>query len=198
MTSRNARTLVALALGLLPAVAMASTAPHQTAAPGAAAHQSADWGGLALAFINFSLFLMVLRRFAWPALRDFLHGRRREIAEAMSVAARAMAEAEAIRSEYAAKEAALEETRRRMVEDIREGAAADRQNALAAAAKAAERLKADAERQAASELARARRELRAEAARLATQLAEVGIREKLDAADRSRLIQDFVAGVSAR
>lgn len=190
MTSNRIRNCVAVALLVLPAIALGAEG-HATEG-----HQSRDWGGLAFAVINFSLFLMVLRRFAWPAVKDFLQGRRSEIAEAMSVAARAIAEAEEIRREYAAKEAALGETCRKMVEEIREGAALDRQRALAAASAAAERLKADSERQAASELARARRELRAEAARLATELAEVEIRKKLTAQDRSRLLDEFVAGVS--
>ncbi|MBI5505487.1 MAG: ATP synthase F0 subunit B [Deltaproteobacteria bacterium] len=194
MNSRRASRLLTLSLGLVVSPLTLSVCFGNEA--GAHADEaSADWAGLGFAVINFSLFLMVLLRFAWPALRDFLHGRKREIAEAMSTAARAMAEAEQIRREYAAKEAALDETCRKMVDEIREGAAADRQRALVAATEAAERLKADAERQAASELARARRELRAEAARLAARLAEAQIREKLDAADRSRLVQDFVAGV---
>jgi len=184
-------TMGGLMLLAVSAVAAASEAANHATA----GSESRDWAGLAFAVINFSLFLMVLRRFAWPALRDFLQGRRREIAEAMSIAARAIAEAEQVRGECAAREAALEETCRRMVEEIREGAAADRQRALVAAREAAQRLKTEAERQAASELARARREIRAEAARLAGRLAEVQIREKLDAEDRSRLIRDFVAGV---
>jgi len=192
MTSGRIRNVSGLVVLLLPTLASAAA----EAGHAAEGHVSRDWGGLAFAFINFSLFLIVLRRFAWPAVQDFLQGRRREIAEAMSIAARAVAEAEQIRREYAAKEAALGETCRKMVEEIREGAALDRQRALAAASEAAERMKADADRQAASELARARRELRAEAARLAAQLAEVQIRERLDLEDRSRLIKEFVAGVS--
>ncbi len=159
-------------------------------------NEANDWGGLAFAVVNFSLFLIVMHRFAWPALRDFLRGRRREITDAMTLAAQAMVEADEIRRASASKEAALDETRRRMVDDIREGAAADRQRALAAASEIAKRLKADAERQSVSELARARRELRIEAAGLAAKLAEVQLRDNLNAEDRSRLIKEFVVGVS--
>jgi F-type H+-transporting ATPase subunit b len=141
-----------------------------------AGHDSAAWMTLAFTFVNFSIFLFLLNRYAWPAVRDFLSNRRREVADAMAAAEQARLEAEAIRRDYATKEAALEETRRRMLE--------------------AQRMRADAERQAEHDLARARRELRAEAARLAADLAEKEVRTRLTDADRARLVREFVEGAA--
>jgi F-type H+-transporting ATPase subunit b len=159
-------------------------------------HDSAAWLTLAFTFVNFSIFLFLLNRYAWPAVRDFLSNRHREVAAAMAAAEQARLEAETIRRDYAAKEAALEETRRRMLEEISRGAEADRAKLLNDAEAAAQRMRADAERQAEHDLARARRELRAEAARLAADLAEKEVRSKLTDADRARLVREFVEGAA--
>ncbi len=156
----------------------------------------AAWLTLGFSAVNFTIFALLIYRFGWPGVRDFLSGRRDEVAAAMAAAETARREADAIRREYAEKEAGLEETRRRMLEEIRLGAAADRDRLLREAQDAAERLRVDAERQAEHDLARARRELRAEAARLAAELAEKEVRAKLTDADRSRLLQEFVEGVA--
>lgn len=196
---RLSSTSTALVLGAIAAtasVALGSESGHE----GAQGHgpTAAAWQGLGFAFINFSIFAFLLRRYAWPALRDFLSLRRKEVADAMAAAEQARQEAEAIRSEYAVKEAALEETRRHLLEEIRQGAVADREKALREAEEAAKRLRAEAERQAEHDLTRARRELRAEAARLAAGLAEKEVRARLTDADRARLVSDFVEGVSAQ
>ena len=130
------------------------------------------------------------------ALKDFLATRRRDVVDAMAAAEAARREADAIRAEFAVKEAALEETRRHLLEEIRRGAVADRDKALREAEASAERLRKEAERQAEHDLARARRELRAEAARLAAELAEKDIRSRMTDADRERLVREFVEGVT--
>ncbi|HYC57836.1 MAG TPA: ATP synthase F0 subunit B [Candidatus Binatia bacterium] len=190
---RDARAMALsslLLLGSAPALAASGAGDHGNG------HSAAAWLTLAFSFVNFFIFSFVMYRFAWPALRDFLVNRSRELQEAMSVAANAREEAERIRREYAVKEAALGETRRAMIEELRESAERDRERLLEEARLAGERLRADAERRAESELARARRELRAEAARLAAEIAERDIRSRLGDADQSRLVQEFVEGVS--
>jgi F-type H+-transporting ATPase subunit b len=159
-------------------------------------HDGAAWTTLAFTFVNFSIFLFLLNKYAWPAVKTALSSRRREVADAMAAAEQARLEAEAIRRDYAQKEAALEETRRRMLEEISRGAEADRAKLMKEAEAAAERMRADAERQAEHDLARARRELRAEAARLAADLAEKEVRSKLTDADRARLVREFVEGAA--
>lgn len=182
---------VAAVLVSTAAAAYASEAAHAEGG-----HDSGAWLTLGFTFFNFLIFAILMRKYAWPAVRDFLSSRRREVAEAMAAAELARREADAIRAEYTAKEAALEETRQRMLEDIRKGAALDREKSLREAQAAAERLRAEAERQAEHDLARARRELRAEAARLAAQIAEKDVEARLTEADRSRLVREFVEEVT--
>jgi F-type H+-transporting ATPase subunit b len=183
------------AIGAAISVATATCAFAAETAHSSEGHDSAAWGGLAFSTINFLIFAFLMWKYAWPALRDFLAARHTEVAEAMAAAELARKEAEAIRAEYAQKEAALEETRRRMLEEIRQGAALDREKSLSEAKAAAERLRAEAERQAEHDLARARRELRAEAARLAAELAEKDVQARLSDSDRARLVREFVEGV---
>jgi len=156
------------------------------------------WVTLGFTFFNFFLFIWILRRFAWPPIVRFLANRHQDVKDAMAVAEKARAEAEEVKKEYALKEAALEGTRTRMIEEIRAAAVADRARALQEAEALAERLRSEVERQAGNELARARRELRAEAARLAAELAEKELRATMTAADRTRLVREFVEGVAQR
>ena len=175
-----------------------------SAAASEAGHEAAHgptpeaWMGLMFSFLNFAIFAFLIYRYAWPAVRDFLSSRRMEVVDAMALAEQARAETEAIRAEYASKEAALEETRRHMLDEIRQGAASDREKLLREAEAAAKRLREDAERQAEHDLARARRELRAEAAKLAAELAEKEVRARLSDGDRARLVSEFVEGVAAQ
>lgn len=193
LTHTTWRRSVAVSVFVLAAgIAGAAETAHGTEA----GHDNAALLSLVFSFFNFSVFVFLLYKYAWPALRDFLSSRRKEVADAMAAAEQARQEAEAIRREFTIKEAALDETRRRLLEEIRQGAAVDRERALKDAKAAADRLRAEAERQAEHDLARARRELRAEAAKLAAGLAEAEVRARLTEADRARLVRDFVEGVA--
>ncbi len=150
---------------------------------------------LLFSFVNFFIFVYVINRFARRPFRDFLANRRKTLVEAMSAAARAKEEADAVKAEYEAKAAALEETRRQMVEEIKKLGAKDRERVLEAAREAAERLRENAQRAAESDLQRARSELRAEAARLAAEMATRDIEARLTAEDRRRLVDDFLEAV---
>jgi F-type H+-transporting ATPase subunit b len=196
MNKRRSASLLAATFAVLAVRTAAFASENAHGGEGGHGPDSAAWLTLGFAFFNFTLFVLLLLKYAWPAVRDFLASRHQEVAEAMAAAEEARKETEAIRAEFAQKEAALEETRRRMIEEIRQGAAADREKALREARAAAERLRADAERQAEHDLARARRELRAEAARLAADLAEKEVRVRITDADRSRLVREFVEGVA--
>jgi len=185
--------LVTLLYALLPALAFAS---------GDAAHgegtTSAQWVTLVLTFINFGIFVFLMRHFARVPLRDYLVGRRKEVVEALAEAARAKEEAERLKSEYEQKAAQLGAMREALLKEIAAMAAADRDKTLEAAAVAADRLRRDAELTARSDLERARRELRAEAARLAAELASTEIRQKLTDAQREKLLKEFLASVEGR
>jgi F-type H+-transporting ATPase subunit b len=195
---KQVRNLIAAPTAAAALVVATAAAASEAAHGGEGLHgpDEAAWLSLGFSFFNFFLFVFLLYRYAWPAVRDFLASRHDEVAAAMAAAEQARMETEAIRNEFAQKEAALEETRRRMIEDIRQGAAVDREKALREAQAAAARLRAEAERQAEYDLARARRELRAEAAKLAAEIAEKEVSYRITAADGSRLVREFVQGVA--
>lgn len=155
-----------------------------------------QWLLLLFTCINFVIFVFLLRRFTSAPLRDFLRGRRKEIADLMAAAAREKAEAQALKKEYEAKLASLEEAKKELISDVRRMAETEASKVLAAASEAAARLKRDSERAAQSDHDRAVRELREEAAKLAAALAAEDIRHRLDPRVRQRLIDEFLEGVA--
>lgn len=192
--TRGSLALVAIALILALGVdaAFASGAAHgEEHGP-----TGAQWFILLCTIINFSIFAFAMVRFTKAPLADYLKQRREEVVEAMSAAARAKAEADQLKAEFEAKAAALDQTRAEMIEEIKGIAAKDRERIMSEAAETAERMQKDAELRAENEVAAARRELRAEAARLATELAEKQVRAQLDAGGRKALLDDFLEGVS--
>ena len=108
----------------------------------------------------------------------------------MGAASRAKAEAEAVKREYEEKEQRLGQHKQVILDEVRAIAEADGKRLRAAAEESAERMLADAERTAASDL-----ELRAEAARLAAELARKRVRGEIDAATSRRLLDEFLEGV---
>ncbi len=150
---------------------------------------------LLFSFVNFFIFVYLIVRFAKRPLRDFLADRRKQLVEAMSAAARAKEEAEALKAEYQAKSAALEQARVEMVDEIKRLAEKDRERILAAAEEAGQRLRENAQRAAESELERARNELRAEAVALAAEIAQRDIIARLSDEERKRLVGDFLEAV---
>jgi F-type H+-transporting ATPase subunit b len=184
--------MAASVVALVPSLAVAASG-HA-----AESSSSSQWIMLGFTFANFLMFFLLLRHFVRAPLRDFLHERRRKTVEVMAEAARAKQEAEALKQEYEARLAGLEEAKRALLADVRAIAETDRRKALAAAEEAAERLKRDAELMARSDLARARRELQAEAARLARELAIARLQEGLSREQQARLLAEFVAGAEVK
>jgi F-type H+-transporting ATPase subunit b len=172
------------------------------AATGGAHHDGAPTAGqwllLLFTVINFVAFAYLLLRFTATPLKEFLRGRRRELVELMAEAQRAKAEAEQLRKEYDAKADALEQTRLDLIAEIKAIAEADRARMLVEARAASERLIRDAERAARSDIERARGELRAEAAKLATELATAEVSRRIDDPARRRLLDEFLTGVARK
>ena len=192
--SRVKDVALAVALCALPAAAHASGAEgHHEGPP-----STGQWLLLLFTFINFAAFVYLFVRFARTPLRDFLLGRRKELVDLMAAAERAKREAEALRREYEAKAAALEQAKASLVAEVRAIAEADRASMLASAKDTSERLMRDAERTAQSDIERAKRELRAEAARLAAEIAVADVAKRVDDPVRDRLLDEFVAGVGTR
>jgi len=91
----------------------------------------------------------------------------------------------------------LETTKAELIAEVKAIAESEHDRVIAAANETAARMRRDAELTAESDLARARRELRREAASLASDLASKMIQEKLNDTERERLLRDFISKVQA-
>ncbi len=190
--SRDRSVLAAFIAAGIPSVALASAAAH-----GESGTTPGQWLMLGCTFANFLLFFFLIRHYARVPLRDFLQERRKRTVEAMAEAARAKQEAESLKREYEARLAGLEDAKRALLAEVRAMVEADRQRTLSAAKETAERLQRDADLTARSDLERARRELRAEAARLAGELATARLREGLAQEQYAGLLAEFLEHVES-
>jgi F-type H+-transporting ATPase subunit b len=188
----NARTWIfGLFCSLLPGLVFASDGGgHSSGGP-----TQGQWVLLAFTVVNFLIFVGMFRYFTKAPLRDFLASRRKELVEAMAEASKAKAEADRVKKEYEVKAAGLEKARAALISEIRGIAENDREHAIQSATEASARLRQDVERTANSDLERARLELRAEAARLASEIATKEIESKMDPATRGRLLNEFLERV---
>jgi F-type H+-transporting ATPase subunit b len=190
MTGRHLQTLAAsIGLLLLPAVALAA---------GGGDHQ-VDSGVILKDFIwrcvNFAIMVGAIAYFAIKPIRNALQGRRAAIEKSLhdAVAARDAAEAKAREyQEKLAKAAAEIET---IYAAIRREGELERDRILASAKEMAAKIEQEADAKAATAVARACVELRAEAARLALKLAEELLTKNVTAADQKRLVDEYMQKV---
>jgi len=186
---------IALALAALamPAVALAAKVEeHHGGAHGV------PWAKLAFSTINLGIFLYILRRFAWPVLRNWVAERRTAIAGALAQAERAKREAEALRAEWQRRLDRLGGELEGLLAQARGDIAAERDQILAAARRTAEAIRRDAQRTAESEIRNAQEALRAEVAKQALAIAERLAPQRLTPADQQRFVAEFVQQVEPR
>ena len=106
--------------------------------------------------------------------------------------------AEARQAEISARLRDLEAQLEEIAELSKQRAEEESERILAKARAAAERIQSDALEATAQELLRAQRELRAEAAGLAVELAGEILKEQVGDADRQRLLDEFITRVEPR
>lgn len=149
-----------------------------------------DLGQALATFVIFVLLLLVLRKWAWRPIAEQLQRREENIASRIRAAENREAKAQAAQKEYEQNLAAIGEQAEHLLAEARRKADQDRQTVLdQARAEARDRLDR-AEEDLAEQQERARRELRAEAAQLATNVAEQLLRKELSDEDRRRMLDD--------
>ena len=149
-------------------------------------------GDLVWPAVNLLILLAALVYFGRRPIQDFFAARQDRIRDDLDAAASALAEAEARQTEWQRKLVRLDAEMARIREQARERAEAERKHILADASAAAERIRKDARSAVDQELRRAREELRREAAELALEIAAETLRARVNDADRSRLVDDFI------
>ncbi|MHB8708447.1 MAG: F0F1 ATP synthase subunit B [Desulfuromonadales bacterium] len=190
MTARN---LYKIVLALLATVAL----PALTMAASGGDH--ADSGAVLKDFIwrcvNFAVMVGLLGYFVSKPIRNALQNRRTEIEKTLADAAAARDAAEAKAREYQEKLAKASAEIESIYAAIRREGELERDKILASAKEMATKIEQEADAKAASAVARARTELRAEAARLAVELAEELLAKSVTAADQKRLIDEYMQKV---
>ncbi len=190
MTARNLHniSIAALAIVALPVVAMAAGGEHQV-----------DSGVILKDFIwrciNFAVMVGLIVYFVSKPIRNALQNRRAEIEKSLADAVAARDAAETKASEYQEKLAKASAEIETIYAAIRREGELERDKILASAKEMAAKIEQEADAKAAGAVARARLELRAEAARLAVELAEELLAKNVTAADQKRLVDEYMQKV---
>ncbi len=177
-----AATLAAVGAGALPTPALAA----------AAGGHGPSWTLTILGFVNFAIYAFIMYRFAWPPIVKYLKERRASVVSALEAAARAHAEAEALKAEFEAKLKNVEADAQRARDELMEIARTEADQLVAQATRSAERIRCDAQLVADQEIARARRVLQEEAAGLIAQIAGDVVSRQLTDADQTRFVDSFI------
>ncbi|MEX2256629.1 MAG: F0F1 ATP synthase subunit B, partial [Acidimicrobiia bacterium] len=148
------------------------------------------WGGLA-----FLIVLVLLTKFAFPALKKGVKAREEKIRSDLEGAERARQEAEEERTRYQALIADARNEANRLVEDARTAAEQVRQDLITRSEQEAAgiRSRANDDIQAARE--RALADLRAQVANISIELAEKIVERSIDRTAQEQLIESYIASV---
>jgi len=188
MKSSVLKSLIFFAIVLAAGTAFASGAEHQ-----------ADSGVLLTDFLwrclNFVVTFGLLAYFVTKPLRNGLSGRRQGIADSLAAAEKMKAEAEAKFAEYDRKLSQATGEIEDIYQQIRRDGELEKGRILSEAQTMAAKIKQDAEKSAAMEISKARRELREEASRLAVELAEELLQKKFTKKDQTRLVDEYIQKV---
>jgi F-type H+-transporting ATPase subunit b len=145
---------------------------------------------------NFIVLGLLLGRFGYPPIREFVKARHEKIGKDLTDAQRLRTEAEARLTEYEGKIANLDQEIAALLQQIRAEGEAERARIIAAAEEQAQRLRRDAEVTIAQDMKRARHEIEQEAVTAAIIAAEKILRERVTDADQRAFIEHYLVSLS--
>jgi len=149
------------------------------------------WGG-----ISFVVLLILLSKFAFPALKKGMEDRTERIRKDLDEAENAKTEADRIREDYSAQLADAKSEAARIIEEARQAADSVRRDLTARAEQEAQELRQRNAEQLEAERARIMGELRGQVSTLAIELAEKVVEANLDRDANNRLIESYISQVS--
>ena len=159
----------------------------------------ADSGAIVTDFIwrcfNFAVTVGILVYFVRKPIKNALSGRREGIATALEEAEKARTDAEAKFAEYDEKLNKAESEIKVIAADLKREGELERDRIIAQAKESAEKIRNEAEKTAGFEVAKAKTELKAEATRLAVELAEELLKKNFSSKDESRLLDEYMKKV---
>lgn len=144
---------------------------------------------------NFAVMVGILVYFLTKPIRKGLAGRREGIAEALAEAEKLKRDAEAKFAEYDSKLAKASEEIETIYQEIRHEGELERERILENARQMAQKIQKDAEQAAELEVAKARTQLRDEAAKMAISIAEDLLKNKFESADQARMVDEYTQKV---
>jgi F-type H+-transporting ATPase subunit b len=156
-----------------------------------------EFGLMFWTVIVFILLLLILRKFAYPALLGAVEAREKALEEQIAEAARARAEAEAILAEHKKLLAEGRTTAHALLVEARTTAEKERALAMEKTRAEQEELLARARRDIVAERERAIAELRREAVDLSLAAASKLIGERLTSDTDRKLVEQYLAGLEA-
>jgi len=164
-------------------------------ASGGGGHEGPNWFDFTWRVVNFLILVGVLYWLLAGKIRSFLSARREGIRSALAEAVNARKEAERKFSEYNEKldKATGEIDQIRQI--IQAQGLAEKEKMIEDARNAAKKIKEDTETRMEQEFKKASRELRVEAVRLSTQMAEELLRKNIRENDHEALVKDYIEKV---
>jgi F-type H+-transporting ATPase subunit b len=183
------RALLALVLLLVGPVVSTAAAAEEASPP--------SWTLTILAMVNFAIYGYLMYRFAWPPIVKYLKERRTSVVEALEAAARAHAEAEALKAEFEEKLRHVEADAARARDELMEIARTEADHLLEQARRSAERIRRDAQLVADQEIARARRLLQEDASQMIAQVAGEIVASQLTPRDQTHFVETFLGDTRA-
>jgi F-type H+-transporting ATPase subunit b len=151
------------------------------------------WGAL-----GFVALFFILRKFAYPAIREGMQARTERIRSDLEAADTAKAEAQTVLDEYRAQLADARGEAGRIVEEARQAADALKRDHEARLQTELAELRARAVADIDSAKAQAMSDLRGEVAQLAIGAAETVVQRSLDAETQTQLVEDYINQVAAQ
>jgi F-type H+-transporting ATPase subunit b len=150
------------------------------------------WGSL-----SFVVLFFLLRRFAFPAIRNSMDARAERIRSSLDEAERAKSEAQSILAEYQAKLADAKSESARIIEEARQSADRLRQDLRRQAESEVAASKQRAQEEIEAAVARATADLRTTVRELTLELAEKVVQRNLDRATNLALVDQFIDEIAA-
>jgi len=146
-----------------------------------------------VSLLNLLVLIAILVIFGRKGLRDYLRGRRAEVADAVAEAEQLRMRAEAMAMAYRLKLEQLEQEMEQILKEAREAGERERQRMLEWARGSAERIRQDAERTGEAERERVRKKLEAEILAAAAARAEGVLRSRVTEEDHRLFTQELIA-----
>ncbi len=179
----KAAIATALSVGLFPALAFC--------AENSAATETGSWFALLFYVINFSLFLMIIVRYAGPAIRGFFRDRAVGIRQNMQRADSALLEAQERASRAAEQMSRLDAEKARIASEMTDETVYQVGRIYDMAREAVARLKRDTELTSVALRESGRRHVREAMALAAGEIARELIVRNFEPSDQSRLLEQF-------